>query len=109
MCWCTPSIRTPHCGKTTCIPPVPQAAKPATAPEAEALAKKAVGDYLTACKMASADPVAMGNYLMKLASVTGVMMANAEGADIAFDRLLGAAQFVLKTMPKTPATLHPVQ
>ncbi|MFK5284326.1 hypothetical protein ACI3PL_32570, partial [Lacticaseibacillus paracasei] len=41
---------------------------PATPAEAEELAKKAVGDYLTACRIASADPVAMGNYLMKLAS-----------------------------------------
>ena len=83
--------------------------KPATAAEAEQLAKKAVGDYLTACRMANADPEAMGNYLMKLASVTGVMMANAEGADTAFDRLLGTAQFVLRTMPKKPATLRPIQ
>lgn len=83
--------------------------QPATPAEAEALAKKAVGDYLTACRMSSADIVAMGNYLMKLASVTGVMMANAEGADTAFDRLLGTAQFVLKTMPKKPARLHRVQ
>lgn len=82
---------------------------PATPAEAEELAKKAVSDYLTACRMTSADPVAIGNYLMKLASVTGVMMANAEGANIAFDRLLGTAQFVLKTMPKKPATLRPVQ
>ena len=21
MCWCTPSLRTPHCGKATCVPP----------------------------------------------------------------------------------------
>lgn len=84
-------------------------AKPAGPDEAEELAKKAVGDYLTACRLASADPEAMGNYLMKLASVTGVMMANAEGADIAFDRMLGTAQFVLRTMPKKPATLRPVQ
>jgi hypothetical protein len=21
MCWCTPSLRTPHCGKPTCVPP----------------------------------------------------------------------------------------
>ncbi len=87
----------------------PHTAKPAGPDEAEDLAKKAVGDYLTACRMSSADPVAMGNYLMKLASVTGVMMANAEGADAAFDRMLGTAQFVLKTMPKKPATLRPVQ
>lgn len=85
------------------------AKKPATPAEAEELAKKAVGEYLTACRMASADPVAIGNYLMKLASVTGCLMANAEGADIAFDRLLGTAQFVLRTMPKEPATLRPIQ
>lgn len=82
---------------------------PATPAEAEDLAKKAVGDYLTACRLASRDPVAIGNYLMKLASVAGCLMANAEGADVAFDRLLGTAQFVLKTMPKKPARLHPVQ
>lgn len=82
---------------------------PATPAEAEELAKKAVGDYLTACRLASPDPVAMGNYLMKLASVTGCLMANAEGADTAFDRLLGTAQFVLRTMPKKPATLRPIQ
>ena len=83
--------------------------KPATPAEAEELAKKAVGEYLTACRLASPDPEAMGNYLMKLASVTGCLMANAEGADIAFDRLLGTAQFVLRTMPKKPATLRPIQ
>jgi len=83
--------------------------KPATPAEAEELAKKAVGDYLTACRLASPDPEAMGNYLMKLASVTGCLMANAEGADTAFDRLLGTAQFVLRTMPKKPATLRPIQ
>jgi hypothetical protein len=83
--------------------------KPATPAEAEELAKKAVGEYLTACRLADADPVAIGNYLMKLASVTGVMMANAEGADTAFDRMLGTAQFVLKNMPKKPAMLRPIQ
>lgn len=82
---------------------------PAGPDEAEALAARAVGDYLTACRLASPDPEAMGNYLMKLASVTGCLMANAEGADTAFDRLLGTAQFILKTMPKKPATLRPIQ
>ena len=80
---------------------------PATPAEAEELAKKAVGDYLTACRMTDREQI--GNYLMKLASVAGVVMANAEGADMAFDRLLGTAQFVLKSMPKKPATLHRVQ
>lgn len=88
---------------------MPTPKTPATPAEAEELAKKAVGDYLTACRMASPDPVAMGNYLMKLASVTGCMMANAEGADTAWARLLGTAEFVLKTMPKKPAKLRPIQ
>lgn len=74
---------------------------PVSPDEAEALAKKAVADYLNACRIA--DGAQVGNYLMKLASVTGVLMASAEGADAAFDRLLGTAQFVLKTMPKQPS------
>jgi len=24
MCWCTPTMRTPHCGKPTCVPPAGQ-------------------------------------------------------------------------------------
>jgi hypothetical protein len=80
---------------------------PATPAEAEEHAKRVVADYLTACRIN--DPAQVGNYLMKLASVAGALMANAEGADMAFDRLLGTAQFVLKTMPKKPATLRTVQ
>lgn len=79
---------------------------PVSPDEAESLAKKAVADYLNACRMT--EGAQMGNYLMKLASVTGVLMANAEGADAAFDRLLGTAQFVLKTMPKKPSKLQPI-
>lgn len=81
--------------------------KPATPAEAEELAKKAVGDYLNACHIATPDQV--GNYLMKLTSVAAVLMANAEGAQAAFDRLEGTAMFVLKAMPKKPAKLVPVQ
>lgn len=81
--------------------------KPATPAQAEELAKKAVADYLNACHIAK--PGQVGNYLMKLASVTGVLMANAEGSDMAFDRLYGTALFVAKTMPKKPAKLVPVQ
>lgn len=84
-------------------------ANQATPAEAEELAKKAVGDYLTACRVASRDPVAIGNYLMKLASVTGVMMANAEGSETAASRLEGTAEFVRESMPRNPATLRPVQ
>lgn len=80
---------------------------PATPAEAEELAKKAVGDYLTACRMT--DAAQIGNYLMKLASVAGVLMANAEGRDAAVQRLIGTAAFIDKTMPAEPAKLHRVQ
>lgn len=78
-----------------------------TPARAEELAKKAVADYLSACGLK--DQSQMGDVLMKLASVTGVLMANAEGSEMAFDRLLGTAQFVLQTMPKKPAQLRTVQ
>jgi hypothetical protein len=81
--------------------------KPASPAEAEELAKKAVGDYLTACRMTDRDQI--GNYLMKLASVAGVVMAQAEGSQVAHDRLVGTAKFVRKNMPVRPATLRPVQ
>lgn len=88
----------------------PTTRPPLTSAEAEKLAVKMVGDYLTACRLASReDRVAMGNYLMKLCSVAGVLMAHAEGSEVAFDRLLGTAQFVLKTMPKKPARVMTVQ
>jgi hypothetical protein len=80
---------------------------PATAAEAEELAKKAVGDYLTACRIP--DQVAMANYLMKLCSVAGVLMANAVGSEEACDRLTGTGAFILKTMPKKPAKLVRLQ
>lgn len=47
--------------------------KPATPAEDEELAKKAVVQYLTACRMT--DRAQIGNYLMKLRSVAGVTMA----------------------------------
>ena len=80
---------------------------PATPDEAEDLAKRAVETYLNACRMTDRDQIS--NYLMKLCSVAGVTMATADGADDAFNRLLGTAQFVLKSMPKKPASLRPVQ
>lgn len=80
---------------------------PATPAEAEELAKQAVSDYLTACRMNSADQI--GNYLMKLASVAGVLMANAEGSIAAHQRLVGTANFVFETMPRRPAKLVTIQ
>ena len=80
---------------------------PATPDEAEELAKQAVGEYLTACRIT--DRAELGNYLMKLASVTGVLMAQAEGSATAAARLEGTAAFVRKAMPPDPAALRPVQ
>lgn len=84
---------------------------PLTQAEAEKLAAKVCGDYLTACGM-TAGPTErkqIGNYLMKLASVAGVLMAQAEGSEVAFERLLGTAQFVLNNMPRDPARLERLQ
>lgn len=81
--------------------------KPASPAEAEELAKKVVGEYLTACRMTERDQV--GNYLMKLCSVAGVVMARAAGSADAADRLEGTAHFIRKTMPTVPATLRTVQ
>ena len=80
---------------------------PASPAEAEELAKKAVGDYLTACRMTDRDQI--GNYLMKLASVAGIVMAQAEGSESAAQRLEGTAMFVRRAMPSMPATIRPVQ
>ena len=52
-----------------------------TPQQAEELAKKAVADYLNACKLQDASQI--GNVLMKLCSVAGVLMAQAEGSEAA--------------------------
>lgn len=80
---------------------------PAGPAEAEALARRFVGEYLTACRMTDRDQ--MGNYLMKLTSVAAVLMAQAEGSVNAGERLAGTAAWVQKTMPAAPARLEPVQ
>lgn len=81
--------------------------RPAGPAEAEALARRFVGEYLTACRMT--DREQMGNYLMKLTSVAAVLMAQAEGSANAGERLAGTAAWVRKTMPATPARLELVQ
>lgn len=85
---------------------LPTAAAPATPAEAEELAKKFVGEYLTACRMN--DRAQIGNYLMKLCSVAGIVMAQAEGCESAATRLEGTAAFVRKSMPADPSSLRPV-
>ena len=80
---------------------------PATPDEADELATQAITDYLNACRMT--DSTQIGNYLMKLCSVAGVTMANAEGSAEAALRLEGTAAFIYRTMPRNPAILRTVQ
>lgn len=75
--------------------------------EAEALARRFVGEYLTACRMTDRDQI--GNYLMKLTSVSAVLMAQAEGSERAAQRLEGTARSARKMMPAQPARLETVQ
>lgn len=75
--------------------------------EAERLAKNAIEDYLTACDLP--DRSMIGDVLMKLVSVAGVVMAHAEGSVTAYERLYGTACFIAKTMPEGPAKLEKMQ
>lgn len=84
-----------------------QKTAPATPQEAEELAKSAVQDYLNACRIESREQVA--DYLMKLVSVTGVVMAQANGSEDAVARLEGTAAFIARAMPKAPARMETVQ
>jgi hypothetical protein len=84
-----------------------QVKEPASPLEAEKIAAEFVGQYLTACRMK--DEANIGNYLMKLCSVAGVLMAQAEGSAIAFERLKGTAYFVLNNMPAEPVKLERMQ
>lgn len=68
--------------------------------QAEELAKKAVAEYLQAC--GATDPDMVGNVLMKLLSVAGVHIAQAEGSTKAFERLYGTAWFVRINLPAEP-------
>lgn len=80
---------------------------PVSPQQAEELAKKAVGDYLNACHMKDRD--GLGNALMKLVSVAGVLMAANEGREIAAQRLEGTAAFIRKVGPQFPQRLETVQ
>ncbi len=81
---------------------------PTTPDETEALAKKLVSEYLTACRLNTYNPTDIGDRLMKLVSVAGVLMAQAEGSEAAQARLVGTGNFVRKTMPKHPAKLSAI-
>lgn len=81
--------------------------KAATQAQAEKLAKAAIEKYLNDCNLESRDH--LGNCLMKLVSIAGVLMAHNEGADAAFDRLVGTAHFVRNNTPAETSNLRPVQ
>lgn len=75
--------------------------------EAEAMARIAVTEYVNACSPTDRSQIA--DYLMKLASVSAVIMAQAEGSEKAARRLEATAAWVRKTMPAQPARLETVQ
>lgn len=77
---------------------------PVNQQEAERLAIATIDAYLQACGAPGREVV--GNYLMKLCSVAGVLMANAEGSSTAADRLHGTANFIAKSMPAEPGQLY---
>ena len=79
---------------------------PATPAEAEELAKTAVTKYLNSCQIA--DKIQISNYLMKLCSVAGVIMAQSDGSKDASERLHATAFFIEKNAPKTPFKLIPI-
>lgn len=84
-----------------------QTSTPLSPSQAEELARRLAADYLQAC--AARDPQHVGNCLMKLCSVAGVLMAHAEGSAVAAQRLHGTADFVLKTMPQASRITPPSQ
>lgn len=78
-----------------------------TPQEAEEIARKTVIDYISACGIC--DVTQIGDVLMKLVSVAGVVMAQAEGSESAAQRLHGTGAFIEKTMPRKPAKLETLQ
>ncbi|PND31592.1 hypothetical protein C1I89_22425 [Achromobacter pulmonis] len=83
------------------------AAQPVGPEAAEQMAVRMVRDYLNACCMTDRNQI--GNYLMKLASVGAVVMAQAEGSESAAQRLEATAAWVRRTMPAEPAKMEPMQ
>lgn len=73
-----------------------------TQQQAERLAVDAVTAYIAACSAST--PKQHGDALMKLCSVAGVLMAQAEGSKTAVLRLAGTARFIAKTCAAIEAT-----
>jgi hypothetical protein len=66
-----------------------------TPKEAEALAQKAMQDYVNACECDT--PQDVGNALMKLVSMCGLGMCATVGQPEAVERLEGTAAYIAKT------------
>ena len=66
-----------------------------TPQEAEALAQKAMQDYVNACKCETVQDA--GNALMKLVSICGLGMCATVGPAEAVQRLEGTAAYISKT------------
>lgn len=88
-------------------PEPPRTPTRATPDEAELLAKRACVDYINACALDQREQ--MPDYLMKLCSVAGILMAHSAGSEDAALRLEGTAAFIRKSMPKQPAKLERLQ
>lgn len=80
---------------------------PAEQAEAEALAVEAVQEFLNACRLTHPDQIP--DRLMKLCSVAGVLMAQAEGSAGAAARLIATGEFILNKMPTKAAKMRPLQ
>lgn len=80
--------------------------QPAAPNEAEELAKTAVTNYLNSCRISDKNQIS--NYLMKLCSVAGLIMAQSDGCADASARLHATALFIENNAPKTPLKLIPV-
>lgn len=78
-----------------------------TPDEAEALANKLIGEYLTACKLDTQQQA--GDALMKLVSVAGLAMCATVGQHQAVERLLGTATYISKPQFAGPWKREAVQ
>ncbi|MNL21053.1 hypothetical protein D3C87_1423260 [compost metagenome] len=83
------------------------AAQAADRAEAEAMARIAVTEYVNAC--CPTDRRKIANYLMKLTSVSAVVMAQVEGSEESARRLEATAAWFRKRMPHQPAKMETVQ
>ena len=80
---------------------------PTTQEETEVLARETVQRFLNDCRLTHRDQIA--DRLMKLCSVAGVVMAQAEGSAGAAARLIATGEFILNSMPAKASKLETLQ